>query len=33
VDGVGTMDEVAERIEAALEGEPLTAAVGHAEGR
>jgi adenylate kinase len=33
VDGVGTMDEVAELIEAALEGEPLTAAVGHAEGR
>ena len=33
VDGVGTMDEVAERIEAALESEPLAAAVGHAEGR
>jgi adenylate kinase len=32
VDGVGTVDEVAERIEAALESEAL-AAVRHAEGR
>lgn len=33
VDGVGTVDEVAERIEAALDGAPAAAAAGHAEGR
>ena len=33
VDGVGTVDEVAERIEGALESEALAAAAGQAEGR
>jgi hypothetical protein len=33
VDGLGTVDEVARRIERALDAVELAPAIGHAEGR